>query len=161
MTFVDVGANILLLKESSGGPRVVVRYVVILPTSFGLELLVPVLGSSSSIDFDRSWRRLASDPGLRDDVVNSFIVVWYGSFVAVLLLAIFKDDVASSVGVSALSFLLGFLLCCWRWRRGEQRRFRSTETVTSRSFYEGLQCNFILLWELLCKGLDVTSLHAL
>jgi len=72
--------------------------VLLLPASFGLEFPVPVLGSSSSVDWDRSWRRLASDPGLRDDVASSFIDVWYGSFVAVLLLAIFKDDVASSVG---------------------------------------------------------------
>jgi hypothetical protein len=116
--FVD-SAGILSLQETSGGPGVVlVRYVLLLPASFGLEFPFPVLGSSSSVDWDRSWRRLAFDPGLRDDVVNAFIVVWYGSFMAVLLLAIFKDDVASSVGVSALSFLLGFLLCCWRWRRG-------------------------------------------
>jgi hypothetical protein len=158
--FVD-NAGILSLQETSGGPGVVlVRYVLLLPASFGLEFPVPVLGSSSSVNWDQSWRQLASDRGLRDDVVSAFIVVWYGSFMAVLLLAIFKDDVASSIGVSALSFLLGFLLCCWRWRRGKQRRFRSTETVTSRSFYEGLHFNFILLWELLCKGLDVISLHA-
>ena len=112
--FVD-NASILPLQETYGDPGVVlVRYVLLLPASFGLEFPVPVLGSSSSVDWDRSWRRLASNPSLRDNVVSAFIVVWYGSFVAVLLLAIFKDDVASSVGVSALSFLLGFLLCCWR-----------------------------------------------
>jgi Flp pilus assembly protein TadB len=77
-----------------------------------------------------------SDPGLCDDVVGAFIIVWYGLFMAMLLLDIFKDDVASSVGVSMLSFLLGFLLCCWRWRRSEQRRFRLTEAAISRSFYE-------------------------
>jgi hypothetical protein len=67
-----------------------VRYVLLLPASFGLEFPVPVLGSSSFVNWDQSWRRLASDRGLRDNVVSAFIVVWYGSFMVVLLLAIFK-----------------------------------------------------------------------
>ena len=59
---------------------------------------------------------MASDLGLRDDDVTKsglFDVLWYGLFVAVLLLA-FKRDIASSVGVSALSFLLD-VLCYWQW----------------------------------------------
>jgi hypothetical protein len=64
--FVD-SADIFHLQETSGGPGVVlVRYVLLLPASFGLEFPVLVLGSSSSIDWDRSWRRLVSDPGLCD-----------------------------------------------------------------------------------------------
>lgn len=59
---------------------------------------------------------MPSDPGLRDgDMAKSglcagaFIVLWYGLLMAVLLLT-FKYDVESSVGVSALSFLLVLLL---------------------------------------------------
>jgi len=76
---------------------------------------------------------LASDPGLRDDDVaksglfaGAFNVLWYGLFVAVLLLA-FKRDIASLVGVSALSFLLD-VLCYWQWTQassgdpGQQKR---------------------------------------
>jgi hypothetical protein len=110
--FVD-GTDILLLQESSGPGAVLARYVLLLPASFGLEFQVPMLGSSSSsVDWNWSWRRLAFDTGLRDDVVGAFIVVWFGSLVVVLLLAIYKGDVALSVGVSTLSFLIGFLLCC-------------------------------------------------
>jgi len=62
---------------------------------------------------------LASDPGLRDDAAKSrlfadaFNVLWYDLLVIVLLLA-FKHDIASSVGVSALSFLLDVLYYCHR-----------------------------------------------
>ena len=113
------GAGILSLQEFSGG-AVLVRYVLLLPASSGLEFPVPVLRSSSSVNWGCSWRRLASDPSLRDDDVaksglfaGAFNVLWYGLFVAVLLLA-FKRDIASSVGVSALSFLLD-VLCYWQW----------------------------------------------
>ena len=45
------GAGILSLQEFSGGPRaVLVRYVLLLPASFGLEFPVPVLRSSSSVN---------------------------------------------------------------------------------------------------------------
>jgi hypothetical protein len=52
---------------------------------------------------------------LRDDAAKSWLfadafnVLWYGLLVIVLLLA-FKHDIASSVGVLALSFLLDVLL---------------------------------------------------
>jgi hypothetical protein len=84
--FVDAGTGILLLQESSGGPRVVlVRYVVlVLPASFGLKLPVPVLGVFVFRRLDQSWRRLASDPGLCVDVVGAFIIVWHGSLVVML-----------------------------------------------------------------------------
>ena len=45
------GAGILSLQEFSGGPRaVLVRYVLLLPASFGLEFPVPVLRSPSSVN---------------------------------------------------------------------------------------------------------------
>jgi hypothetical protein len=43
------GASILSLQEFSGG-AVLVRYVLLLPASFGLEFPVPVLRSSSSVN---------------------------------------------------------------------------------------------------------------
>lgn len=109
----DNSVGILLLQEASGGSvTVLVRHVLLPSASFGLELPVPMLGSSFSVDLYRSWSRLVSDLGRpRDDVVGAFTIVSYGSLVAMLLLPIFKGD-AASIGVSALRILLAFLLYC-------------------------------------------------
>jgi hypothetical protein len=167
---LGVGAGRLTLQGFSGvddniviAVAVLVRYVLLLHAWLGLEFRILCFWSSSSVDWSWPWRQLLSDThgvavaesGL---LAHAFIVVRHGLWLTVLLLAFFKVDGASPGWVSAFSFLLCSLLCWWRWRRGEQRRTRSTELAIFGSSIEEVQCNLLLVWGLLCRGLDVILL---
>jgi len=99
---------------------------------------------------------------LRDDAAKSrlfadaFNVLWYGLLVIVLLLA-FKHDIASSVGVSALSFLLD-VLCYWQWTQASSGDSSRQKRRSRGASYKDFNVIFFVVG-LLCKGLDVISIY--
>jgi hypothetical protein len=125
-----------------------VRYSVHQLKLKGWCFCFPFVGSWF-VDWSWAARKKASDPNLIGEVtaisrrlaVRSTIQA-HVKMLDVQLKAFQKSGVSSSVWVSASSFFLGMLLCCW-WRSSKQCPTRSPITNTTVCTSIGNHCNFL------------------
>jgi hypothetical protein len=75
----------------------------------------------------------------------------------VLLMCFPKIEVSSSIRDSAMSFILGLLLHCGRWRSSRLRQQSLMMVEATRSTSNSCTCNFNFLQRCPCRGLDVKT----